>query len=61
MFFDAESDELGEDEEKPEEQAETMLEKPTVLHAVDTQTQTDPDDEPPKPPTPGRPNLRVIK
>ncbi|HZJ93824.1 MAG TPA: ClpXP protease specificity-enhancing factor [Thiopseudomonas sp.] len=61
MFFDSDSDALGEHEEMPEDQAETTLEKPTVLHAVDTHTPTDPDDEPPKPPTPGRPNLRVIK
>ncbi|HKM36280.1 MAG TPA: ClpXP protease specificity-enhancing factor [Thiopseudomonas sp.] len=61
MFFDAESDALGEHDEMPEDKADTTLEKPTVLHAVDTHTPTAPDDEPPKPPSPGRPNLRVIK
>lgn len=62
MFFDADSDVLGEDEnEVLEDQPEQPLEKPSPLRAVDVERPRDPNDEPPKPPTPGRPSLRIIK
>lgn len=64
MFFDAESDELSDDNDEYAEQADEDQHKPTALRAVDTETATkatDSDDEPPRPPSPGRPSLRVIK
>lgn len=64
MFFDADSDALSDDEDMQEDDADESATKPTVLHAVDTESSadsTDSDDEPPRPPSPGRPSLRVIK
>lgn len=64
MFFDAESDELSDDNDEYAESADEDRSKPTALRAVDTETATkttDSDDEPPRPPSPGRPSLRVIK
>lgn len=64
MFFDADSDTLSDDEDIHEEDTQEAQAQPTVLHAVDTENPTDsisPDDEPPRPPSPGRPSLRVIK
>jgi len=64
MFFDAQSDALGDEEQLEESEAEAD-EQPPSLHAVDTESEpTEPDDEPPTPPTPptaGRPSLRIIK
>ena len=64
MFFDANSDLLSDDDDEvlAEDRGEAD-EPPTVLRAVDTDSAADidPDDEPPKPPTPGRPSLRIIK
>lgn len=60
MFFDARSDEQGEEAELASDTSESD-EQPSVLHAVDTvSAPTDPDDEPPTPPA-GRPSLRIIK
>lgn len=65
MFFDAHSDVLADDDEELfDESASDTDEPPTMLHAVDSETPTDPidpDDEPPKPPSSGRPSLRIIK
>ena len=64
MFFDAGSDALSEDDEAVEEGSTEVDEPPTVLHAVDTERSVDPqdpDDEPPRPPSSGRPSLRIIK
>lgn len=62
MFFDANSDLLSDDETFGEDGSE-IDEQPTVLSVVDTDStaDVDPDDEPPKPPTSGRPSLRIIK
>ncbi len=61
MFFDARSDVQAEDELLVSDASKTD-EQPPVLHAVDTvSAPTDPDDEPPTPPTAGRPSLRIIK
>ena len=61
MFFDAQSDALGDEEQLEESEAEAD-EQPPALHAVDTESEpTEPDDEPPTPPTAGRPSLRIIK
>lgn len=64
MFFDANTDALSDDEEMLEEGGSEVDEQPTVLRAVDTDTLADSvetDDESPKPPSPGRPSLRIIK
>ena len=64
MFFDANTDALSDDEEMLEEDGSEVDEQPTVLRAVDTDTLADSvetDDESPKPPSPGRPSLRIIK
>ena len=64
MFFDANSDLLSDDEDAVKEGSNEADEQPTVLRAVDTDTNVDPvdpDDEPPKPPASGRPSLRIIK
>ena len=64
MFFDANSDALSDDDELLEEGGSEVDEQPTVLRAVDTDTLADSvetDDESPKPPSPGRPSLRIIK
>ncbi|HHX35249.1 MAG TPA: ClpXP protease specificity-enhancing factor [Gammaproteobacteria bacterium] len=66
MFFDASSDELGEEnEELSDEDDSEAHERPVMLHAVDSENpenkDPDPDDEPPQPPTSGRPSLRIIK
>jgi stringent starvation protein B len=64
MFFDAHSDQLGEDDEVLGEDVSDADEQPAALHAVDTTTPIDPidpDDQPPKPPSSGRPSLRIIK
>ena len=62
MFFDANSDLLSDDEAFGEDGGE-IDEQSTVLSVVDTDSAADlnPDDEPPKPPTSGRPSLRIIK
>ena len=62
MFFDANSDLLSDHEAFGEDGGE-IDEQPTVLSVVDTDSAADldPDDEPPKPPTSGRPSLRIIK
>lgn len=65
MFFDAQSDRLGDDEQPLLEDAAISSESP-ALHAVDTadtasEDPVDSGDEPPKPPSPGRPSLRIIK
>lgn len=65
MFFDAQSDRLGDDEQPLLEDAAISSEAP-ALHAVDTadtasEDPVDSGDEPPKPPSPGRPSLRIIK
>ena len=64
MFFDADLDTLSDDEDMHEDDTQEAQTQPTVLHAVDTENPADsisPDDEPPRPPSPGRPSLRVIK
>ncbi len=64
MFFDTSADAFDEDEEVLAEDNAEIEEQPTVLHAVDTDSSADsdnPDDEPPRPPSPGRPSLRIIK
>lgn len=65
MFFDADSDLLSDDDDDAVTEGSSEAdEQPTVLHAVDTDTPAgpfDPDDNPPKPPTSGRPSLRIIK
>ncbi len=63
MFFDAHSDLLNDDDEAFEEDGSEAEEQPTVLSVVDTDSAADldPNDEPPKPLTPGRPSLRIIK
>ena len=62
MFFDANSDLLSDDEEFGEDGGESD-EQSTVLRVVDTDSTADldPAAEPPKPPTSGRPSLRIIK
>ena len=61
MFFDATSAQLGEDQEEP---SQTDEEPSVMLRAVETERSEDnpdPDDEPPQPPSSGRPSLRIIK
>lgn len=61
MFFDATSAQLGEDQEEP---SQTDEEPSVMLCAVETERSKDnpdPDDEPPQPPSSGRPSLRIIK
>ena len=62
MFFDANSDLLSDDEEFGEDGGEIDEQHP-LLSVVDTDSAADldPDDEPPKPPTSGRPSLRIIQ
>lgn len=63
MFFDDHADLLSDDDKAFDEDASEADEQPTVLSVVDTDSATDldPNDKPPKPPTPGRPSLRIIK
>lgn len=65
MFFDASSDALSDDDEDMQvEEGGESADAPTVLHAVDTDAVYESDgsdDEPPTPPTSGRPSLRIIK
>jgi stringent starvation protein B len=65
MFFDAQSDLLSDDDSVLEDEADLTSEPSVGLHAVpldaakDTADSTD--DEPPSPPSGGRPSLRVVK
>ena len=65
MFFDAKSDLLSEESDVVQDGHSSAAEPSVGLHAVVLETAKDkdesPDDEPPTPPTGGRPSLRVVK
>ena len=68
MFFDAQSDALSEDDEDVVQDDDILVSEspapPVGLHAVSVETPHDADDsdnEPPTPPSGGRPSLRVVK
>ena len=64
MFFDAQSDLLSDEDSAKPVDVTKATESPVALHSVPTETVKDEegdDDEPPTPPTGGRPSLRVVR
>ena len=64
MFFDVQSDVLSDEDSVAPMDNDKAAESPVTLHAVSTETAKDEegdDDEPPTPPTGGRPSLRVVR